>query len=937
MKFIRSSLVVAVTALVAAACGDKVTVPAAVTTTTITTTAAPKVNSVTVTPSLATMNIGDVITMVASVNADAGLATTVTWTSSDATKASVGASTGVVTALAATPGVAICAASTVDAGKKGCGQVTVNNVGVQLPATVSISSITQTNLNTPVVPANVNGNIFVSLSVNPGNQTVKKVSLTVAGVVVDSQTFSATQSAALRGAADQALATQAVAPVIVFTINTAKYNATTGAPSYMNGNKTIGAMLYTAAGGSTPASTATYASNLVFNNVDGFAVTLTPATTVAAGVTDAQGYRWFGNGTLTISALPVMYSGLTVGSVTAALGANGGCGAVGTAGTATTMTSGAFAVSLALTGAQSATPACQTAPNMATITAVDANGNTMTLGGTNGVLNTQTGIRWDNVAPPTAGLVLNPNGRAGGWLNDAVAFNAVSTGATSNNWVAAAVTDAGVGGTITYSVRTGTTYTLAKAAAASTSAAALANSATATTYCAVAYAADALGNTTTSPAGTCGASATSATYPALPATGAASLTFGVDRIAPIVTVNSALALNTKSMRMFGGAGNSVPNIVWTLSDTSVNSASANITLLGRATRYGSAAADTVFISATVAAGTTTYSTAGSAVNGYWTVTMAGSDQAGNSVTVTPYTYLQDNAAATVSNALQTNAGLTAGGAESFFASVADGVDLDSAAVIYTLSDGASLYPFALGAGTVLQGSPFLAAAQVKTGSVTGAWPAYPRGLAATLASGSAISTVSGGAFAQSTAVTFWATDQTADTFGTLSGTTANAPGTLNYTAVNLPAAAAWAGLYTGSTVTLTSSATTAAATLYGTATATHLRLADTVKVVMALTGQATPPTAAPYGRTELWFRTGNGTAAGASVAGSKGYRLLTTGITPVATYDGQAQIATWTYTFVFTPGTAYNMTAGTAFYGFVGYDSNFNAIITPSVGTTVAP
>jgi hypothetical protein len=54
------------------------------------------------------------------------------------------------------------------------------------------------------------------------------------------------------------------------------------------------------------------------------------------------------------------------------------------------------------------------------------------------------------------------------------------------------------------------------------------------------------------------------------------------------------------------------------------------------------------------------------------------------------------------------------------------------------------------------------------------------------------------------------------------------------------------------------------------------------------------------------------------------------------TYDGQAQVAKWTYTYVFTPGAAYK--AGTAFYGFVGYDSKFNAAITPSAAAfTIAP
>ncbi|HVZ49932.1 MAG TPA: hypothetical protein VG916_14190 [Gemmatimonadaceae bacterium] len=914
MKVLRSTLVIGLAAF-AAACGDKVNIVQPTTNTT------PTVNSVTVTPGTATMSVGGTVNFTAAVDVSNGAATTVTWASSDNSKVSVDAS-GKATALAATPGVAICATSTVNTAKVGCASVVVS-ASVNIPATVSIQSITVNGTNgTTVDPTNVNGKIDVTLNVSPGSQTVQRVVLLVGGVRADSQVFTAAMSAALRYAADKAIETQTTFPQILFSINTGAYDATTGAPKWTNGQKAISAQLYTTAGGSTTAATATAQTNLTFKNVDGFAVSWNASTTtVPAGATDAAGYRWYGNGKISISAVPVMYSGSSVGTVTAAIGANGACAAFTAAtASATTLTSGAYAITLNPGATASATPACQTAPNTIVITATNANGDNLTLA-TNGVVNTVPGLRWDNVAPGVPAFANNPNGRANNWVNDAVSFNTVVSTTNKDGWLAAAVTDANVGGTITYTVKAASGTTVAKAVAgtAMTSAASLANSPTNTTYCAVVYAADQLGNTVADPAAGACAGTTQ------------TIAFGVDRIAPIVTVNTG-AGNAKSLRIFNGAN----NLVFTLSDTGVNAAAANITVKGTAVRFGgTAAADTVTINSTVAPPTTTSTTAGSATNGYWTVSAAGSDQAGNSVTVTPYIYLVDGTAAGASNALQTNAGLTAGGAESFFATATDNVDLDSAYVTHNMIDGAAAtWPFRLQT-QLLQPSPFLVASPVKSVTVTGTWPAFPRGFA-TVASGAAISTASGALAAQvgTTAVTFWVYDQTDQSTGTLdAGSTANAPASIAYTAVNGPAAAAWANTNTAATVTIGSTRLTAAAALNQASGAGKVTT-DTVTVTVAATGLATPPSAAPFSRGELWIRTNNATATGAPSAASKGFQLLST-LTPTLVYDGQAQTATWTYTYVFTPGKAYK--AGTAFYGFVGYDSKFNALITPSAALTIAP
>lgn len=120
-KIFRSVLLTGMVAIGVAACGDDVTVvdppppppPPA-----------PAVKSITVTPDGASIQVGGTINMTAAVNADPGVATTVTWSSSDNTKATVVAGTGVVTGVA--PGaVGIKATSTVNPAVQGSATLTV--------------------------------------------------------------------------------------------------------------------------------------------------------------------------------------------------------------------------------------------------------------------------------------------------------------------------------------------------------------------------------------------------------------------------------------------------------------------------------------------------------------------------------------------------------------------------------------------------------------------------------------------------------------------------------------------------------------------------------------------------------------------------------------------------------------------------------------------
>ena len=330
MKVLRYSAIAAV-AIFAAACGDKVTVagPTAVTlTSTTTTTTTPvvpgKINSIAVAPAAVTLTIGQAVTLVAAVNADPGVALTVTWSSSDATKASV-STAGLVTALAATPGVAICATSTVNVGVKGCASAVVVAASATVPATVSIAGVYGSSTTSPINPASVTGSVSAMVNVDPGTETISKVYLKIGSVVADSQVFSAAQSAALRNAVETANETGAQAAgenmadassSILLTFNSAAYNGTTGAVSYANGAAALSVQLFVA-GNTAARSTATYSTNLTLNNTDAvYGYWTLPSTAVTAA--DVQGYTWtsFGGGAATLNTVGVFYSGKTAASYT---------------------------------------------------------------------------------------------------------------------------------------------------------------------------------------------------------------------------------------------------------------------------------------------------------------------------------------------------------------------------------------------------------------------------------------------------------------------------------------------------------------------------------------------------------------------------------------------------------------------------------------------
>ena len=657
MNFSRSLILVAGTALLAA-CGDKVTVTQYTPPATVA-----KVYSVDVAPATATVNTGASLTFTAAVNADAGVATTVTWTASAGTVTSAGVFTAPSTASA---GIAVCATSTVDTGKKGCATVVVSPPVATIPATVSINSIQNngvaggqtTNL------ANVVGAIDITLNVNPGNQTVSKIVLVVGGVRTDSQTYTAAQAAAMRYAADEAVANQTIFPQIVFTVNTAKYNATTGIPAWYNGTQNVSAQLYTAQGGSTTAATATAQTSMTFNNANTYVLS-TSGTTSA--ISAANGYK-YSTGSIAATVMPVIYTSAALqmasGNITFGVA---GCDATGPRTLALTVATGQGTVTFTkATGAASAadfksyelrTALCgslNTGEGF-TLTAMDNVGNQL-FAAAAPANNAANLYRMDNVAPAAPVITANPNGRANNWMNDAVSFNTVVSASNPNGLITAAITDAGIGG-VTYAARAGDysagTVAASIAAADQTTPAALAASATNTAYCVVVYSVDALGNRTASPTSTTACAATTQSTP-----------LGVDRAAPTIAYGAAaIAANSR----FAAAP--AAEFTVTVNDTGLVGNSGMLpaapvkgTVIFRGN--GNTAAQACFVGTIVSSVCTANTLAGAAPNwgtttmaatpgntvateGYYTFTATAYDAAGNSATVAARTTLVDATAATV--------------------------------------------------------------------------------------------------------------------------------------------------------------------------------------------------------------------------------------------------------------------------------------------------
>lgn len=518
--------------------------------------------SVEVQPQASILAPGQTLQLAANVVADAGVARTVTWASSNQAVATVSPA-GVVTAVA--PGNAtISATSTVDAGVAGSMALTVR---APTAANVSIKSVTTGATNVPVNVNNVVGQIEVTLNVDPGDFVLSKVELMIDGVVCPgcTQTFTAAQSEALRLAAVDQSAQASAQSEIVFSVVTNMFDAATGAPNWMNGNHTVSGKLTTTDG--TSGGSANPQLALVFNNANTYVATLTlgGTTATATGTSGAAAGLAFKRGSLTVSVLPVIYNvgqslaaGSTVTFGSALCDANGTGGrtrsltapaAGSSAWTATfpTTTSGANPIGTTVANYEFNPVVCGVAlPNgeFPTINAVDNNGNSIFTGAVPANL-AAAAIRLDNRAPGAPTFMANPNIRQNGWINGGVTLTN-NSGATSNGWVQNGAADAGVGGgVITNSsylrfIRIGDasagTVAAANAATAENAITLPAPTASNNSLCAVITARDELGNESALPGnGTnCLAPPVASSTP----TGTTHLRFGVDIDAPTIALCS---------------------------------------------------------------------------------------------------------------------------------------------------------------------------------------------------------------------------------------------------------------------------------------------------------------------------------------------------------------------------------------------------------------
>src|ERR1043166_4522698 len=546
-KLYRSLLWSGLVAAGVAACGDDVTVvgPAKV------------VHSVSVAPDGATISVGGTVQLVASVNADSGLATTVTWKSSDVAKATVDAN-GKVTGVAA-GSVGIQACSTVNASVCGAATITVQ---AATSVTISIQSITTGATFIPVNVNNVAGQIDVSLNLDPGTQGVTEVDVLIDNVVAAKQTFAT---------AVRADTSKANAATLLLSVNTADFNPTTGATTYKNGARVLTAKVVLASG----SQKATQGTSLFFNNANTFVATPTYTGTSASatgtsGTATGLAYK---RGGVTWGVLPVIYTtgqtlatgstltfgnpGCDVGSVgprTLALAAPATRSSTWTAAFPQTATGGAAASNVQ--DYQFSAAACNGAfPNGegVTVTGVDNNGNSIAFAPLPAP-NVPVLIRLDNRAPGAPTFVANPNGRQSGWINGGVTIGA-NSGATSNGWLANGGADGGIGGgviTATSYLRfirvdaSGTTASTVTAALAATAASTLttpAPSAGFNSYCAVISARDELGNESALPAS--GGACTGPPIAPSTAVAAQSLRFGVDIAKPTIAFSGGLASNAR--------------------------------------------------------------------------------------------------------------------------------------------------------------------------------------------------------------------------------------------------------------------------------------------------------------------------------------------------------------------------------------------------------
>jgi hypothetical protein len=406
-----------------------------------------QVQSVVVSPQSANIGVGDHFTFVANVTATGNAARTVTWSTGDATIATVDAN-GVVTGVKGGT-TSIIATSTANTAVQGAASVTV---AATVAPTVSIAAINHTIAGTGSVPvdqSNVQGQIDVLVNLDAGTQKVSSVSLIMScggkDTTVQTQTISAGDIAPI--GADEAAST------VPFSFNTAAFNPATGAVAFKNGVCTIKASAVTSSGTVVASS----GEQLTLNNTDTVSVTsitTTPSTGQVATANDATGLVWHA-GAVNVTAVPVIFSAGSVTSGTISLVNVSGANALGQA-------AAVVANNTAIATVGNITPSTgvltATFPNSTsaaggvggatvnglgvTVTTINSSGNNgPTIVATSAVATPTNTIRLDNLAPDIATtaptFIPNTQNSQNGWVGKNFVFSvgagSLTLGSASND------------------------------------------------------------------------------------------------------------------------------------------------------------------------------------------------------------------------------------------------------------------------------------------------------------------------------------------------------------------------------------------------------------------------------------------------------------------------------------------------------------------------
>jgi hypothetical protein len=536
-------------------------------------------------------------------------------------------------------------------------QVIVFGSAVGVPSTLAISSIVATPGGLPVDPAAIAGSVDVTVTVDPGNDGLQRLTAAVDDGSVVERTFDqAALVAAAMAAGDDPFD-------LTFTVATDAYEVAGGAATvaFVNGAHTFSASLEPVAGGAAAAVQAE--ADVTFANAD----LLLLDVVAGASAVDAGDLTWSGQG-LTASFVHVAFGGVAASSFDASFAGL----------------------------ARSTNPAVWTMGDLAGFNSTAA-GSMLTVGTTVGGApgpSAMATVRYDGVAPAVgtgAGLaadftlteqLLDGTARccASNWVSPAYAF---ADGAPAVSDVVGGV--AGVGGvSVTYhagAAGSSNTELAALPAAATPGAAGLAASAVNTTYSVVARVADALGNVALQRLAPFGANPLA--------------TFGVDAGAPtgqVILPGSVLDrtiynANVPGFGPFAGGAitlNAFDDVLFGSAPVATSfrytNAADGVTCLVGAT---TACTPTQQGASFATDNTDVYAGAGAVTEAYFQYQGQAYDAAGNaSGTTSVVTYLFDQTAPSVDDIAGVAGTFAAGQSYAFSATATDNVDLKQSAFAF---------------------------------------------------------------------------------------------------------------------------------------------------------------------------------------------------------------------------------------------------------------